>query len=190
MDKKEVFKTELGYIKDEKIRKSAETMVTLLPDYFFHEAASSTGKYHPEFALGDGGLIRHVKVAVRVAQELFGIYKFDDETKDLIIFALIIHDGLKRGINEEKYTRFDHPLLIAEYIRSNKDKLELTDEQVERIAKMDSSHMGKWNTNEYCKGVVLPLPQTVEEKFVHMCDFLSSKKFMHIDFDEKNDILV
>lgn len=190
MEKKEVFKTELNNIKDEKIRKSCETMICLLPDYFFKEEASSTGKYHPKFATGEGGLVRHVKVAVRIATELFGIYKFDDETKDLIVFALLIHDGLKKGLEESRYTKFDHPLLIGKYLQENKDKLELTDEQVDRIVKMDASHMGKWNTNEYSPGIILPLPKTVEEKFVHMCDFLSSKKFMHINFDENDDILV
>lgn len=190
MEKKETFKTELSYIQDEKIRRSCETMIELLPDYFFKEEASSTGKYHPKFACGEGGLVRHVKVAVRIANELFGIYKFDDETKDLIIFALLIHDGLKRGLKESRYTKFNHPILIGNYLKENKDKLALTDEQVERIVKMDASHMGKWNTSEYEPGVILPIPKTVEEKFVHMCDFLSSKKFMHIDFDENNDILV
>ena len=46
------------------------TLIELLPNYFFEVPASSTGKYHPEFALGDGGLIRHTKVAVRIAYEL------------------------------------------------------------------------------------------------------------------------
>lgn len=190
MEKQEIFKTELNYIKDDKIRESAKVMVGLLPDYFFHEAASSTGKYHPSYTLGDGGLVRHVKTAVMMAHELFNIYKFDDETKDLIVFALIIHDGLKKGIVEERYTRFDHPIIIGNYLRDNKDKLMLSDVQLERIIRMDASHMGKWNTNEYNPGVILPLPKTVEEKFVHMCDYLASRKFINVNFDENNDILV
>lgn len=187
--KSETFAVELDYIKNEDIKKSARAMIELLPDYFFHEAASSTGKYHPKFSLGEGGLVRHVKVAVHYAIELFGIYKFDQETQDLIIFALIIHDGLKRGLKEERYTRFDHPLLIANYIKECKDRLALTDEQIERIAKMDASHMGKWNTNAYEPDVTLPLPKTVEEKFVHMCDYLSSRKFNNVAFDEDDKIL-
>lgn len=187
--KSEVFSREISYIQDERIRASAKTMVELLPDYFFHEAASSTGKYHPKFSQGEGGLVRHVKVAVKFAQELFNIYKFDNETRDLITFALIIHDGLKRGVDEERYTRFDHPLLIGEYLKTNKDKLELSEEQIDRIVKMDASHMGKWNTNDYNPGIVLPLPSSVEEKFVHMCDYLSSKKFINVEFDEADNIL-
>lgn len=190
MDKKGIFKTQLRYIKNDDIRESAEVMVDLLPDYFFHEAASSTGKYHPAYTLGDGGLVRHVKTAVEMANSLFGIYKFDDETKDLIIFALIIHDGLKKGIVEERYTRFDHPILIGNYLKDNADKLKLSEEQLERIVKMDASHMGKWNTNEYNPGVILPIPKTVEEKFVHMCDYLASRKFIDVKFNENDEILV
>lgn len=189
MDKTEVFRKELNYIKDDNIRTSAEVMVSLLPDYFFHISASSTGKYHPEYTLGDGGLVRHTKSAVRMAQELFGIYKIDDETKDLVIMALIIHDGLKKGIQEAKYTRFDHPILIGEYLKENQDKLLLNEVQIERIIKMDASHMGRWNTNAYNPDIILSLPISVEEKFVHMCDFLASRKFIRVNFDDENNIL-
>ena len=189
MNKEQIFAKELSYIKDDKIRKSAGVMISLLPDYFFKIAASSTGKYHPSYSLGNGGLVRHVKAAVRIAYELFNIYKFDDETKDLIIMALILHDGLKKSIPEEQYTKFNHPLLIGKYIQDNRDKLELTDEQIERVVKMDASHMGKWNTNTYEPNVILPLPKTVEEKFVHMCDYLASRKCIHFEFDSNLNVL-
>lgn len=189
MNKEVIFNTELNYIKDENIRNSAKMMISLLPDYFFHIAASSTGKYHPSYTLGDGGLVRHTKCAVRMANEMFGIYKFDDETKDLIIMSLLIHDGLKKNIPEEKYTCFDHPLIIGKYLQENRDKLSLSDAQIERIVKMDASHMGRWNTSEYNPGIVLPLPSTVEEKFVHLCDYLASRKFIHVEFDSDNNIL-
>ena len=68
--KHEVFRKELDYIKDDRIRSSCEIILDMLPDYFYEIPASSTGKYHPDFSLGDGGLVRHVKVAVRIAKEL------------------------------------------------------------------------------------------------------------------------
>lgn len=187
--KSDIFNVELEFIKNENIKESTRIMLDLLPDYFYKEAASSTGKYHPKFALGDGGLVRHVKVATKIAYELFNIYKFDDETKDLILMAIILHDGLKRGLEENKYTLFDHPLQIGYYLKDCKDKLKLSDAQLERVIKMDASHMGKWNTNEYNPDIILPIPKTVEEKFVHMCDYLSSKKFINVEFDENNNIL-
>ena len=65
LNKIEIFNKELSYIKDSRIKESASVLVELIPEYFFIEAASSTGKYHPSFSQGVGGLLRHTKVAVR-----------------------------------------------------------------------------------------------------------------------------
>lgn len=47
--------------------------------------------------------------------------------------------------------------------------------------------MGKWNTNNY-SDVVLPLPLTLTQKLVHMCDYLASRKQINFNFDENNNI--
>lgn len=185
MNKKEVFKKEIEYIKNDDIKESALFMIDVLPDYFFEIPASSTGKYHPKFAVSEHGLVKHTKVAVRIAYELLSnpvINKFNDREKDLIIMALLLHDGVKSGLNHERYTRFDHPLLIANYIKENKSNLKLTDKEIDDLCKMISSHMGVWNT-DYNGNEILPIPKTAKERFVHMCDYLSSKKFMNINFD-------
>ncbi len=113
MEKIECLKKELNYIKNEKYRKNAEILINLLPDYFFEVPASSTGKYHPNFALGQGGLVRHTKVAVRIAYDLLNNPTigdiFKDEEKDLMLTGLILHDGLKSGLQKSQYTLFDHP---------------------------------------------------------------------------------
>ena len=54
MKKLEKFKNEINYVSDVERRKDLKKMIGLLPDYFFEVPASSTGKYHPKFALGDG----------------------------------------------------------------------------------------------------------------------------------------
>ena len=69
--KKDIFKVELDKFKDNDIRVSAETILEMMPDYFYEIPASSSGKYHPAFSLGDGGLVRHVKVAMRILEEMF-----------------------------------------------------------------------------------------------------------------------
>ena len=115
--KSNIFNKELDYIKDDRIKQNARIIIDNLPDYFFTIQAASTGKYHPTYALGEKGLIRHTKAAVYFANTLFGIYKFEEATKDLIILSILIHDGLKKGFTEEKYTRFDHPVLIGELLK-------------------------------------------------------------------------
>ena len=73
MDKIEIFEKEINLIKNEQIKNFIRDFLKQVPDYFFKTAASSTGKYHPSYALGEGGLVRHTKAAVRIAYELFRI---------------------------------------------------------------------------------------------------------------------
>ena len=189
MEKYEYFKKELSYIKNRKIKESCKIMLNLLPDYFYTIPASSTGKYHPEFSLGNGGLVRHVKAAVKIAKDLLDNPcigdKYTDDEKDLMIMTLILHDGLKSGLNHSKYTEFNHPTLIKNYILDNKDKLSLTDKEINFICKAIESHMGPWNMNDYT-GDVLPIPKTKYENFVHMCDYLASRRYLNINFKDNN----
>ena len=192
MDKVSCFKKEISYIKDSELRSDLEVLIGLLPDYFFEIPASSTGKYHPDFALGDGGLVRHTKVAVRFAYELLNNNtvgsKFTDRDKDLIIMALTLHDGLKSGVEHSKYTKFDHPLLVSKHIMENKDKLSMSVDNIRKMCSMIESHMGEWTYDSYNKKEVLPKPRTAEQRFVHMCDFLASRKFVDVKFDDNNII--
>ncbi len=187
----ETFKKELNYIKNNKYKEEAKKLIELLPDYFFEIPASSTGKYHPNFAQGEGGLVRHTKVAVRMCYELANNnsigYSFTSDEKDLMIIALIMHDGLKSGLPKEKYTRVDHPLLAANLIRDNKENLKLTNGEIEFIAQTIETHMGEWNT-DFNGNEVLPLPKNKYQRFVHMCDFLASKKFIEVAFVD-NEII-
>lgn len=187
MKKVEKFKTEIGYIKDVNLRKDLRKLISMLPDYFFDISATTTGKHHPSFANDNGGLVRHSKVAVRIAYELLNNsitgMCFSDRDKDLIIMALVLHDGFKRGIKMEKYTRFDHPLLMSKLIMENKSKLSLEIDDIRKICSMIESHMGEWNIDPTTEREVLPKPRTAEQRFVHMCDYLASRKFLAVEFD-------
>ena len=186
------FETELSYIKNERIRKSGKILVDLLPDYFFKIPASSTGKYHPKYTTGEYGLYKHVKAAVRIAKELLILEMYQNiftETEiDLIYLAIILHDGLKKGINEEKYTRFDHPILMADYIMDNKDKIDLTDNELEILTGAIKTHMGQW-IYDFKGDKVLDKPTNKVQKFVHLCDFLASRKILNVEFDSDLQII-
>ena len=191
MNRDEVFKVELGYISSDKVRNACLEMIKLLPDYFFEIPASSTGKYHPEYALGDGGLLRHSKAAVRIGYELLQDPsigdKYTSDEKDMMLMALLLHDGLKSGMPKEKYTRFDHPLLICDLIMDSEEALGLEVEEIEFICDCIKTHMGNWTT-DYNGVEVLEKPKTKYQNFVHMCDYLASKKFLQIPFDKDNNI--
>ena len=191
-EKIKVFEEEFKYINDDNIRKDAEYLIGHLPDYYFEVDASSTGKYHPKYAAGPGGLSRHVKSAVKMAHELLEdsvISKnYTSLDRDLIYLSLLIHDGLKYGKTKEEYTRFDHPILISEFVKANKDKLNMDEESLEKVSGAVASHMGPWNTSNY-SDVVLPVPKTPMEKFVHMCDYLASRRFINLEFDKEDHII-
>jgi hypothetical protein len=43
--------------------------------------------------------------------------------------------------------------------------------------------MGQWNYDYKSKKAVLPKPKTGKQFFVHMCDYLASRKFLEVNFD-------
>lgn len=186
--KSEIFKKELNYIINQNIKEDATKLLELLPDYFYAVPASSGGRHHPSYALEIGGLVKHTKAAVRLAQELLQNNTigdtFNDKEKDLIIYSLLLHDGLKSGLVKQEHTVFEHPLLAVDFIKKNSS---LNPEEINLITSMIGSHMGEWNTNKYSR-YVLPLPTTKYQKFVHMCDYLASRKFIEIKF-QNNDII-
>ena len=105
-----------------------------------------------------------------------------------MLMALTMHDGVKHGIPEEKYTRADHPLLASKLIKENRDKLAMKDEDVEFMCSVIESHMGPWNTHPYTKEEILPIPKDKYQNFVHMCDYLASRKFLDVKFE--NDEII
>ena len=187
-----IFDLEISYIKDKRIQDAAHKLVDMLPDYFFRVPASSTGKYHPKCSNVECGLVHHTKLAIRFAKELMDnamlFNNFSSNDQDLIILALMLHDGFKHGLTEEKYVRFDHPIISANFIKEHGEEIGLTSEEVNKLHDIIASHMGIFNTSKY-SDVVLPLPKTAMQKFVHMCDDLSSKKFIDAEFDDNHNII-
>lgn len=192
MKKEDYFKTELNYIRDDRLREGTKRIIRMLPDYFFEIPASSTGKYHPHYVLGEVGLVRHTKVVVRIAHELLNNNKtigdeFTEVEKDIILIALLIHDGFKSGLEQSKYTVIEHPLLISKFISDNYKNFALTVEEMKLMTSILETHMGEWTKN-WDGQEVLRKPQTKYEKFGHMCDYLASKKFLKVEF--KNNEIV
>ncbi len=165
----------------------------MLPEYWLEEAASSTGKYHPEYALGKGGLLRHSKAAMRIGYELLSNPcigdKYTSHEKDLMLMSLLVHDGLKLGIPQEKYTRFDHPILMGKFIIDNYKEIGITKEDAKFMDEVIKTHMGPWTT-DYNGEEVLEKPKNKYQNFVHMCDYLASRKCLLVPFDENNNISV
>lgn len=186
--KYKTFNNELEYIKSEDIKHFAEVALNNLPDYFYEVSASSTNKYHPAYALGNGGLVRHTKAATRFANHLLQLEQnqntFTERERDLIVVSIVLHDGWKHGNAGSTFTTHEHPQVCADWVETNEifnDILPIEDRKL--IASAISSHMGQWNENKRSK-IILNKPETEIQKFVHMCDYLASRKDIEVLFDE------
>ena len=188
MDRLDIFKTELSYILNPKIKEFTEKTLNTLPEYFFSIPASSSGKYHPNYALGEGGLVRHTQSAVRIAVEMFrlDIFKYTEDDKDIIISSLILHDSYKSGIENSSHTVTEHPLIAAKMIRSNTEINSCIEENaLNMIIDNIESHMGQFVFDYKTKKEVLPRPKSKIQHFVHWCDYLASRKCLEFNFDVK-----
>ena len=178
----------LATIANEDIREFATVLVDGLPDYIWHVGASSTGKYHPAYSLGDGGLMRHQIAVVRFLNYFFELEQYatiGSRKMDLMRVAGLVHDGRKSGeqvdYERSKYTKFDHPIQMANVVRSYDGKY-LNHDELEFIAHCIESHMGQWATDKK-SSVVLPKPEDVYQHFVHLADYLASRKDLTMAFD-------
>lgn len=172
---------EIALIKSEAIQELVIKALTKVKEEFFIVAASSTGKHHPDYAQGEGGLLRHVQAAVYFADIITSLEMFSLEptTRDLIIAAVILHDTCKGGVDWNRPYAFEHPLLVKELLKEEElDEYEAV--YWDEITYLISSHMGQWTTSKYSK-YELPKPETKEQKLVHLCDYLASRKQIDVD---------
>lgn len=180
----------LATIINEDIREFANVLVDGLPRYIWEVGASSTGKYHPEYSLGIGGLMRHQIAVVRFLNYFFELEqyntKFTSRTMDLMRVAGLVHDGRKSGEQSDyersKFTKFDHPIQMTNIIRSYEGKY-LNHDELEFIAHCIESHMGQWSTDRK-SSVVLPKPMDEYQQFVHLTDYLASRKDLTMAFEK------
>lgn len=179
----------LSTIVNNDIREFAQALVETLPAYIWEVGASSTGKYHPAYSLGVGGLMRHQIAVVRFLNYFFELEqyntKFTSREMDLMRVAGLVHDGRKSGEQNDyarsKFTKFDHPIQMANVIRSYEGKY-LNHDELEFIAHCIESHMGQWNTDRK-SSIVLQKPMDDYQHFVHLADYLASRKDLTMAFD-------
>lgn len=186
-EKISVFANEINYIKDANLKAFATELIANAEDYFFTVAASSSGKYHPTFSLGVGGLTRHTRCVAYFAMSAGESYNFDQHTTDLLVIAALAHDIKKQGNGSSGYTVREHPLYGADYvldIQAQNPKL-ITKKDAEKVAGAIRSHMGKWEgTREWVKDVnkeLFPMPKDGFEQALQMADYVASRKYI-LDF--------
>lgn len=167
------FTNELASITDVKLREFVETILNETGDWFYHDAASTSGRYHPKFALGDGGLVRHTRAVVYWVKELSRSEMFNVNTHqtDLLIAAAIMHDIRKHtatGGYIAKHARAAYDLVVE-----TQTKLPdlVSADDVKYIADAISTHMGIWGVRDGERK-----PTSDSEKLLHIADLMASRK--------------
>ena len=173
-----LFEREINLIVDETLRCAVKSyMAEATPDYFWTDGASSSGKYHPQFAQGEGGLVRHTKAVVMFAEELLRMSSYAymrEEYKDYVIAACILHDTAKYGIREyDKKEYKNHARNAAEAFRSY-CWVNIPYAPSEFLLNAIASHMGQWSTEKEDR------PFTNIDRCVHMADYMASRSFIDI----------
>lgn len=178
----ELLSYEIAQVDDINIRTFViETLQQVNPTHAV-KPASSTGKYHPEYASGEGGLIRHIKVVVRNVIELIRATPAVEREKDELIAAAILHDMWKYPTGRDnEYTAFDHPALGAQYCRERGQ---------ETIGRLIGAHQGIWTTSRQMPGFENAKPEKFDEYILHYADYLASREYLNCDFDESGELIL
>lgn len=175
----DLFNRELDLINDTLLRNLVrEYLEDFTPDYFWTDGASSSGKYHPQFSQGEGGLVRHTKAVVLFAEELLRMSSYaymPQDYKDYVIAACLIHDTAKYGVVEYDKTFYKHHAANAAsafedfcYEMHNGYKPHYL------LLNAVRAHMGQWSTEKEDR------PFTQVDRCVHMADYMASRSFIDI----------
>ena len=95
-----------------------------------------------------------------------------------------------KGINTDLMYIKDNKILFIKFMDTSEEIFSILDEELIEVMNEEfnllirviSSHMGIWN-KDYNGNEVLPIPKDKYQRFVHMCDYLSSKRFIDVRFD-------
>lgn len=168
------FRKELDLITDERIKAFvAWYLVSRTPSYFWKIGASSSGKYHPPFSQGEGGLVRHTKAVVYFCDELLRMSQWaymTDCRKNYAYAACILHDTIKYGFEEE--INKDEYRNHAENAAANIEAawMEYYEERAPyELVQAVRSHMGQWSSERDDR------PFTPIDRLVHMADYIASR---------------
>lgn len=178
----ELLSYEVAQIDDDDIRNFVKMTLDNVDPIHRIKPASSTGKYHPKYAAGEGGLIRHIKVVVRNVIELIRATPAVESEKDELIAAAIIHDMWKypEGRDHE-FTAFDHPALGGQWCK---------DHGFETIGRLVAAHQGIWTTSRQMPGFENEQPRKFDEWVLHYADYFASRAYLACDFDEMGDVIL
>lgn len=147
-------------------------------DWFWTSGASASGKYHPCFSQGEGGLVRHTRAVFMVCEELLRMNTYaymKDSYKDYARVACLLHDTCKYGGLEEDHNCYKiHGELAADKVAFAWFEFFNGAHCPELLTMAIRSHMGQWVENREDR------PFTNIDRLVHLSDYIASRPFWDI----------
>jgi hypothetical protein len=174
------FSHEIAQIDDSDLQKFVKQILNECKPCHAWLPASASGKFHPQYALGEGGLVRHTKVVVQNVMELIEATPAVQSERDELIAAAIIHDMCKYEKSEET-TCFEHPALMG-------DKCDAVG--FKNIARLVRAHQGIWITSKVAPGFVNKKPEKFDEYILHYADLMASRPYLQVTFDSDTGEIV
>lgn len=134
-----------------------------VPEYFWVNPSSSSGKYHPSDERGKFGLVLHTCRVTKITSELCIAAEIKGVDRDNMIVAAILHDSFKYGEQGAHYTVKNHCVIPGEQLRISPEIIDLI-----------RTHDGHWilpdewgDANEH-------------QRIIHYADYIASRHFVHI----------
>ena len=177
MNKSKYFEREIELIQNEDYRMFVKYYLdNYCPSYFWEIGASSSGKFHPQFSQGEGGLVRHTKAVVMFAEELLRMSSYmymSEEFKDYVIMACILHDTCKYGSDTFEKEKYKYHAMLASVNVANCWEEYFEEQAPVFFTNAIKTHMGQWSEKE-------DRPFTNIDRCVHMADYMASRNFIDI----------
>lgn len=140
------------------------------PEGFFTQPAAVTWKYHPLFAHGYGGLVRHTDAVMQGVFQDAVKAGFSPEDTDKLLFAAGLHDTLKYQQGRPNKTHAGDMAFVLEQLGYNDE------------ASWVRTHMGKVSKGY---GAGEPEPENKYQKLLADTDFLVSRQYAQFATDLK-----
>ena len=165
---------EINNIEDNELKEQViDIFLNNVPDYFWLEPSSSSGKYHHPACRGTFGLWIHTKIAFtlfeRISRGALALDEISEEERDYGRAGILLHDILKYGEPPAgEHTVGDHDVRGYQYLKDNTD---IPEEVVGCVV----SHNGNWGEGRK--------PKNELEKLHHYADMGGSDKSIMANID-------
>jgi len=187
--------------------------IEIVPDYFWTNPSSTTGKYHPEDEFGEGGLALHTYKCLALGESMLRGMLHEDlcttrekynigglaNVKKCFIIALALHDSFASGkpgqLNSDKdgklYTDGLHMLYVRSMLEDVEIKIRGFTGGTPTLAKETYFFNCIMCMIEGHYGPWSPNPQVTPadplSKLVYFIDYIVSRKFVQIDVATETD---